>query len=72
MNYTGDCLHFGLAVERARAKGIKVDLVAVGDDVSVGRSKGDKVGRRGMAATAFVIKLAGALAARGYMKTRIL
>ncbi|KAG0738877.1 hypothetical protein G6F60_010197 [Rhizopus arrhizus] len=65
MNYTGDCLHFGLAVERARAKGIKVDLVAVGDDVSVGRSKGDKVGRRGMAATACVIKLAGALAARG-------
>lgn len=65
MNYTGDCLNFGLAVERAKARGIKVDLIAVGDDVAVGRSKGDKVGRRGMAATALAIKLAGALAARG-------
>lgn len=65
MNYTGDCLNFGLAVERAKARGIKVDLIAVGDDVAVGRSKGGKVGRRGMAATALAIKLAGALAARG-------
>ncbi|CAO3627639.1 unnamed protein product [Mucor hiemalis] len=65
MNYTGDCLNFGLAVERAKARGIKVDLITVGDDVAVGRSKGDKVGRRGMAATALAIKLAGALAARG-------
>ncbi|KAI8975288.1 dihydroxyacetone kinase Dak1 [Mycotypha africana] len=65
MNYTGDCLNFGLAVERAKARGIKVDLIAVGDDVAVGRSKGGKVGRRGMAATTLAIKLAGALAAKG-------
>lgn len=65
MNYTGDCLNFGLAVERAKARGIKVDLIAVGDDVAVGRSKGDKVGRRGMAATTLAIKLAGALASKG-------
>jgi dihydroxyacetone kinase len=65
MNYTGDCLNFGLAVERAKARGIKVDLIAVGDDVAVGREKGKKVGRRGMAATVLAIKLAGAAAARG-------
>ncbi|KAI8637031.1 Dak1 domain-containing protein [Parasitella parasitica] len=65
MNYTGDCLNFGLAVERAKARGIKVDLIAVGDDVAVGRSKGGKVGRRGMAATTLAIKLAGALASKG-------
>jgi dihydroxyacetone kinase len=64
MNYTGDCLNFGLAVERAKARGIKVELIAVGDDVAVGRSKGDKVGRRGMAATALAIKLAGALTSK--------
>lgn len=65
MNYTGDCLNFGLAVERAKAKGIKVELVAVEDDVAIGKSKNQKVGRRGMAATALVIKLAGALASKG-------
>jgi dihydroxyacetone kinase len=65
LNYTGDCLNFGLAVERAKARGIKVDLIAVGDDVSVGRQKGAKVGRRGMAATALAIKMAGALASQG-------
>ncbi|KAI8987078.1 dihydroxyacetone kinase [Pilobolus umbonatus] len=65
MNYTGDCLNFGLAVERAKAKGIKVDLIAIGDDVAVGREKGGKVGRRGMAATLLAIKLAGAVAANG-------
>lgn len=65
MNYTGDCLNFGLAVERAKARGIKVDLIAVGDDIAVGKSKGGKVGRRGMAATALAIKLAGALASKG-------
>ncbi|GAA5798076.1 hypothetical protein HPULCUR_003476 [Helicostylum pulchrum] len=65
MNYTGDCLNFGLAVERAKACGIKVDLIAVSDDIAVGRSKGGKVGRRGLAATALAIKLAGALASNG-------
>lgn len=65
MNYTGDCLNFGLAVERAKACGIKVDLIAVCDDIAVGRSQGGKVGRRGLAATALAIKLAGALASNG-------
>ncbi|KAL1592098.1 dihydroxyacetone kinase Dak1 [Nothophoma quercina] len=64
MNYTGDVLNFGMAVEKARAAGIEVDMVVVGDDAGVGRAKGGKVGRRGIAGTVLVQKVAGALAAR--------
>ncbi|CAN9118824.1 dihydroxyacetone kinase [Alternaria alternata] len=65
MNYTGDVLNFGMAVEKARAAGIEVDMVVVGDDAGVGRAKGGKVGRRGIAGTVLVQKTAGALAAKG-------
>lgn len=65
MNYTGDVLNFGMAVEKARASGIDVDMVVVGDDTGVGRAKGGKVGRRGIAGTVLVQKIAGALAATG-------
>lgn len=65
MNYTGDVLNFGMAVEKAREKGVKVDMVVVGDDAGVGREKGGKVGRRGIAGTCLVLKVAGAVAARG-------
>jgi dihydroxyacetone kinase len=65
MNYTGDILNFGMGVEKARASGIKVDLVVVGDDVGVGRKQGGKVGRRGIAGTVLVVKIAGALAEAG-------
>lgn len=58
-NYTGDILQFGLALERAKAQGYKVEMVIVGDDASVGRSKGGNVGRRGLAATALVHKIVG-------------
>ena len=64
MNYTGDCLHFGLAVERAKAKGIDAKLLVVNDDIA---SRDTRVGGRGMAATAMVIKCCGALAAQGYV-----
>lgn len=64
-NYTGDIIHFGLAAERAKAAGMKVELVAVGDDVSVGKKKGSLVGRRGLGATVLVHKIAGAAAAHG-------
>lgn len=40
-------LNFGMAVEKAKAAGLDVDMVIVGDDVGVGREKGGKVGRRG-------------------------
>ncbi|KFA79101.1 hypothetical protein S40288_07016 [Stachybotrys chartarum IBT 40288] len=65
MNYTGDMLHFGMAVEKARAAGIKADLLVVGDDVGVGRSRGGRIGRRGLAGTVLVQKIAGAAAAGG-------
>lgn len=67
MNYTGDVLNFGMAVEKARLAGIEVDMVVVGDDTGVGRVKGGKVGRRGIAGTVLVLKIAGALASRGYV-----
>lgn len=65
MNYTGDVLNFGMAVEKAKAAGLAVEMVVVGDDVGVGREKGGKVGRRGIAGTVLVHKIAGALAAQG-------
>jgi dihydroxyacetone kinase len=68
-NYTGDVIHFGLAAERVRASSDGatggVEVVVVGDDVSVGRAKGGKVGRRGLAATVLVHKVSGAAAAQG-------
>lgn len=67
MNYTGDVLNFGMAVEKARAGGIDVDMVVVADDAGVGRSQGGKVGRRGIAGTTLIQKIAGALAATGYV-----
>ncbi|CAK1362423.1 Dihydroxyacetone kinase 1 [Cercospora beticola] len=65
MNYTGDVLNFGMAVEKAKAAGLEVEMVVMGDDVAVGRSKGGKVGRRGIAGTVLIHKIAGALAATG-------
>ncbi|KAL5322380.1 hypothetical protein ACEPPN_010353 [Leptodophora sp. 'Broadleaf-Isolate-01'] len=61
-NYTGDVFHFHLAAEKARAKyGLKVEIIVVGDDVSVGRQKSGKVGRRGLAGTVLVHKILGAM-----------
>ncbi|OAA74086.1 dihydroxyacetone kinase [Cordyceps fumosorosea ARSEF 2679] len=65
MNYTGDVLNFGMAVEKARAAGVDAEMVIVGDDVGVGRAQAGKVGRRGIAGTVLVLKIAGAMAARG-------
>ncbi|OTB07785.1 hypothetical protein M426DRAFT_317682 [Hypoxylon sp. CI-4A] len=65
MNYTGDVLNFGVAAEKAKAAGLDVKMVVVGDDVGVGREKGGKVGRRGIAGTVLVHKISGALAAQG-------
>lgn len=65
MNYTGDVLNFGMAVEKAKAAGRDVEMLVVADDAGVGRAQGGKVGRRGIAGTVLVQKVAGALAARG-------
>jgi hypothetical protein len=50
-NYTGDKLHFGLAAERALTAGLakKCVVLPATDDVSIPRSKAEKVGRRGLA-----------------------
>ena len=54
-----------MAVEKARASGMEVEMVVVGDGAGVGRARGGKVGRRGIAGTVLVQKIAGALAATG-------
>lgn len=60
-NYTGDRLNFGLAAERARAFGLKVNMVIVQDDIAIpGISR-----PRGVAGTLIVHKLAGALSETG-------
>jgi triose/dihydroxyacetone kinase / FAD-AMP lyase (cyclizing) len=63
-NYTGDRFNFGLAAEIARAEGIAVERVIVADDVALAAS-GDHAGRRGLAGTVLVHKIAGAAAAQG-------
>ncbi|EDM76869.1 dihydroxyacetone kinase [Plesiocystis pacifica SIR-1] len=60
-NYTGDRLNFGLAAERARAAGLRVEAVIVADDVALP----DAVSARGVAGTVLVHKIAGHLAERG-------
>lgn len=65
MNYTGDVLNFGMGVEKAKAAGIDVEMIVVADDCGVGKAKSGKVGRRGIAGTVLVQKIAGALAASG-------
>jgi dihydroxyacetone kinase len=60
-NYTGDRLNFGLAAERARAFGHRVEMVVVEDDIALP----DLPRARGVAGTLFVHKIAGALADQG-------
>ncbi|KAJ2080234.1 Dihydroxyacetone kinase 2 [Coemansia sp. RSA 988] len=72
-NYTGDVLNFGRAVERFKSECVnngkplpKVATVVVDDDVGVVNPNDDEeggVGRRGLAGTVLVYKLAGAMAA---------
>ena len=63
-NYTGDRFNFGLAAEIARTEGIKVEMVVVADDVALA-ANGEHAGRRGLAGTVLVHKIAGAAAAEG-------
>ncbi|MGZ5968432.1 MAG: dihydroxyacetone kinase subunit DhaK [Polyangiales bacterium] len=60
-NYTGDRLNFGLAAEKARALGLAVEVVIVGDDIALP----DSPRPRGVAGTLFVHKVAGDLARSG-------
>lgn len=63
-NYTGDVLNFETAADLAEADGITVRTVIVDDDVAVKDSL-YTAGRRGVAGTVLVEKIAGAAAERG-------
>ncbi|KAK4567281.1 hypothetical protein RGQ29_003194 [Quercus rubra] len=63
-NYTGDRLNFILAAEQAKSEGYKVETVIVGDDCALPPPRGI-AGRRGLAGTILVHKVAGAAAAAG-------
>ncbi|MDO4259602.1 MAG: dihydroxyacetone kinase subunit DhaK [Actinomycetaceae bacterium] len=63
-NYTGDVLNFETAAEMAEMEDIEVTSVVVNDDVAVEDSL-YTAGRRGVAGTVLVEKIAGAAAERG-------
>jgi dihydroxyacetone kinase-like protein len=63
-NYTGDVLNFETAAELAEMDGITVKAIVVNDDVAVEDSTWT-AGRRGVAGTVLVEKIAGAAADRG-------
>lgn len=63
-NYSGDMMNFKNAAHLAKEDGIAVDYVKVDDDIAVKDSL-YTVGRRGVAGTVFVHKIAGALAEAG-------
>ncbi|MDP4024831.1 dihydroxyacetone kinase subunit DhaK [Methylobacterium sp. NEAU 140] len=60
-NYAGDRLNFGLAAERARGRGLKVETVLVADDIALPEARQP----RGIAGTLFVHKIAGHAAESG-------
>lgn len=55
LNYTGDRLNFGMAVEMARADGLNVELMFVADDCGV--TVPGIAGARGIAGTSMVQKV---------------
>ncbi|SFB18406.1 dihydroxyacetone kinase subunit DhaK [Clostridium frigidicarnis] len=63
-NYSGDIMNFEMAKDMADMEGIKVEAVVVNDDVAVEDSL-YTAGRRGIAGTVFVHKIAGAKAEKG-------
>ena len=63
-NYSGDIMNFTMSGEMAALDGIKTDYVVVKDDVAVEDST-YSTGRRGIAGTVFVHKIAGAAAEMG-------
>ena len=63
-NYSGDMMNFQNGAALATEDGIKVDFVKVADDIAVKDSL-YTVGRRGVAGTVFVHKIAGAAASKG-------
>jgi ATP-dependent dihydroxyacetone kinase len=66
-NYTGDRLNFGLAVEKARALGKKVEVVIVREDIALPNIPQP----RGIAGVMFVEKIAGHYAAKGWPLAKV-
>lgn len=64
-NYSGDMMNFKNAARLAEEDGISVEYVKVDDDIAVQDSL-YTVGRRGVAGTVLVHKIAGAAAEQGY------
>lgn len=63
-NYSGDMMNFKNAAYLAQEDGIPVDYIKVDDDIAVTDSL-YTVGKRGVAGTVFVHKIAGAAAEKG-------
>ncbi|PVD26019.1 hypothetical protein C0Q70_13687 [Pomacea canaliculata] len=63
-NYTGDRLNFGLAAERAREEGLRVETQVTGEDRAV-NSADRTSNRRGVTGIVVTIKIAGSLAEEG-------
>lgn len=61
-NYTGDIMSFDMAIDMARGKGISVEKVVVDDDIAM---PDNVIGRRGVAGTILVHKIAGAATETG-------
>ena len=70
-NYTGDRLNFGLAAERAKGEGLKVEMVVVGEDCAL-TSEDKTAGRRGLCGTVFIHKVRGHLLGLGNMSCIVL
>ncbi|MCM3629459.1 dihydroxyacetone kinase subunit DhaK [Paenibacillus glycanilyticus] len=69
-NYSGDMMNFKNAAHLAAEDGIQVDYVKVDDDIAVEDSL-YTVGRRGVAGTVLVHKIAGAAAEAGWSLSEV-
>ncbi|KAI6188914.1 Bifunctional ATP-dependent dihydroxyacetone kinase/FAD-AMP lyase [Aphelenchoides besseyi] len=64
-NYTGDRLHFGMAIERSKSKlgkDAKLDLIYNDDDVALESKLKSTTGGRGLAGALFTLQIAGVMA----------
>uniref|UniRef100_A0A914HZV0 Triokinase/FMN cyclase n=1 Tax=Globodera rostochiensis TaxID=31243 RepID=A0A914HZV0_GLORO len=69
LNYTGDRLNFGIAVEKIRSQSSKrVELIYVDDDVSFEHKENVATGGRGLAGVSLLIHIIGTFAEQYKMK----
>lgn len=71
-NYSGDIMNFEIASELAEMSGVQIDKVIVRDDVAIDDHDSlMSTGRRGVAGTVFVHKIAGAKAEMGAVLSEV-